>query len=121
MADLVLPLKAIYFNEIKAGTKPDEFRLCTPFWRRRLEGRTFDRIVLNGAGGVDSKQPGERSPFWKAWSAWNDQGKRLAGDVCVWDEPAPCVVEHMGGRHYRVLSGSTSYGAPVIVKPKGAP
>lgn len=46
MADLVLPLKACYFNEIKAGTKPEEFRLCTPFWRKRLEGRTFGRIVL---------------------------------------------------------------------------
>lgn len=46
MADLVLPLKACYFNAIKAGTKPEEFRLVTPFWRRRLEGRTFDRIVL---------------------------------------------------------------------------
>ncbi|MBU0917871.1 MAG: ASCH domain-containing protein [Gammaproteobacteria bacterium] len=46
MADLILPLKACYFNAIKAGTKPEEFRLCTPYWRRRLEGRTFDRIVL---------------------------------------------------------------------------
>lgn len=46
MRDLVLPLRAIYFDQIKAGTKPEEFRLVTPFWRRRLEGRTFDRIVL---------------------------------------------------------------------------
>lgn len=46
MSDLVLPLKAIYFEQIKAGAKLEEFRLCTPFWRSRLEGRTFDRIVL---------------------------------------------------------------------------
>lgn len=46
MADLVLPLKAEYFNAIKAGTKPEEFRLCTPFWKKRLEGKTFARIVL---------------------------------------------------------------------------
>ena len=46
MADLVLPLKAEYFNAIKAGTKPEEFRLRTPFWRKRLEGKTFDRVVL---------------------------------------------------------------------------
>lgn len=44
--DLVLPLKAVYFNAIKNGTKPEEFRLCTPYWRKRLEGRSFDRIVL---------------------------------------------------------------------------
>jgi hypothetical protein len=46
MADLILPLKVEYFNAIKAGTKTEEFRLCTPYWIRRLEGRTFDRIVL---------------------------------------------------------------------------
>src|SRR5574343_278424 len=46
MTELVLPLKAEYFNAIKAGTKPEEFRLCTPFWRKRLEGKTFARIVL---------------------------------------------------------------------------
>jgi len=46
MADLVLPLKVAYFDQIKAGTKPEEFRLCTSYWRRRLEGRTFDRLVL---------------------------------------------------------------------------
>lgn len=46
MADLVLPLKAIYFEQIKAGTKTEEFRLITPYWFHRLEGRTFDRIVL---------------------------------------------------------------------------
>jgi hypothetical protein len=44
--DLTLPLKAEYFNAIKAGTKHEEFRLRTPFWRKRLEGRTFDRVVL---------------------------------------------------------------------------
>jgi hypothetical protein len=46
MSDLVLPLKAVYFHQIAAGTKPEEFRLCTPYWRRRLEGRNFDRVVL---------------------------------------------------------------------------
>jgi len=46
MTDLVLPLKAEYFNAIKAGTKPEEFRLRTRFWRKRLEGKTFDRVVL---------------------------------------------------------------------------
>lgn len=46
MTDLVLPLKAEYFYAIKDGTKPEEFRLCTPYWRKRLEGRAFDCIVL---------------------------------------------------------------------------
>ena len=46
MADLVLPLKAEYFKAIKAGTKPWEYRLRTPFWRRRIEGRVYDRVIL---------------------------------------------------------------------------
>ncbi len=46
MSDLVLPLKAEYFNAIKAGTKVEEFRLRNAYWRKRLEGRTFDRVVL---------------------------------------------------------------------------
>lgn len=43
---LLLPLRAEYFNAIRDGTKVEEFRLRTPFWQRRLEGRTYDRIVL---------------------------------------------------------------------------
>lgn len=44
--DLTLALKAEYFDAIKAGTKPDEFRLQTDYWRKRLVGRTYDRVVL---------------------------------------------------------------------------
>jgi hypothetical protein len=39
-------LKAEYFNAIKAGTKPLEFRLVTPYWTRRLVGRVYDAIEL---------------------------------------------------------------------------
>ena len=46
MVDLILPLTADYFRQIAAGTKPKEFRLCTPYWRKRLEGRIFERVVL---------------------------------------------------------------------------
>jgi hypothetical protein len=46
VSTLVLPLKAVYFEQIKAGTKPREYRLTTPYWRKRLEGRDYDTIVL---------------------------------------------------------------------------
>lgn len=46
MLILTLPLKREYFDAIRAGTKTEEFRLYTPFWRKRLEGREFDQIVL---------------------------------------------------------------------------
>lgn len=46
MAALTLPLKAEYFDAIRDGTKPEEYRLVTPFWAKRLEGRTYDCVVL---------------------------------------------------------------------------
>lgn len=46
MTTLHLPLKSEYFEAIRDGTKPEEFRLCTPHWAMRLEGRTYDEIVL---------------------------------------------------------------------------
>lgn len=46
MADLILPLKREYFEAIRDGSKPEEFRLRTDHWRKRLEGRDYDRIVL---------------------------------------------------------------------------
>ncbi len=46
MATLTLPLKFEYFDAIRDGTKLEEYRLVTPFWRKRLEGKTYDKIVL---------------------------------------------------------------------------
>ncbi|MDO9236188.1 MAG: ASCH domain-containing protein [Aquabacterium sp.] len=46
MAKLHLNLKAEYFDQIKAGVKPHEFRLQTPYWCLRLLGKSFDGIVL---------------------------------------------------------------------------
>lgn len=46
MRTLTIPLKGEYFDQIKAGTKPEEYRLVTDYWRKRLEGQHFDKIVL---------------------------------------------------------------------------
>lgn len=46
MADLILPVKRIYFEQMRDGTKPAEFRLTTPFWAKRLVGRTYDRVII---------------------------------------------------------------------------
>lgn len=46
LPDLILPLKAEYFRAIQDGSKSEEFRLCTTYWRKRLEGRQFGRVVL---------------------------------------------------------------------------
>lgn len=61
MRTLTLPLKAEYFDAIRDGTKFQEFRLTTDYWRKRLEGQTYDRIVLT-----------------KGYPARNDHTRRLA-------------------------------------------
>lgn len=43
---LHLPLKREYFEGIRDGSKSEEYRLCTPHWHKRLEGREYDSIVL---------------------------------------------------------------------------
>lgn len=46
MRTLTLPLKAEYFDAIRDGTKPEEFRLVNDYWSKRLVGREYDRIIL---------------------------------------------------------------------------
>ena len=46
MNTLHLPLKRQYFEAIRDGHKTEEYRLCTPYWRKRLENRSFSQIVL---------------------------------------------------------------------------
>lgn len=46
MKTLILPLKTEYFQQIAAGEKMEEFRLDTAFWRKRLVGKEYGRIVL---------------------------------------------------------------------------
>lgn len=43
---LHLNLKAEYFDQIAVGTKPFEYRLCTPYWAKRLEGQHFDQVHI---------------------------------------------------------------------------
>ena len=43
---LHLSVKSIYFHQIKEGAKPWEYRLVTPYWRKRLEHRQYDEIRL---------------------------------------------------------------------------
>lgn len=46
MRTLTLPLNALYFDQIKAGTKREEYRLVTPYWAKRLAGRTYDQVTF---------------------------------------------------------------------------
>ena len=43
---LTLHLKKKYFDQIVAGEKTEEYRLATPYWAKRLEGRQYANVVL---------------------------------------------------------------------------
>ena len=59
MADLHIPVKGIYFDQIKSGEKLEEFRLLTPHWIKRLRNRTYDRIIMTRGypkdGGIEGQ------------------------------------------------------------------
>lgn len=46
MTTLVLPVKRVYFEQIRDCSKSEEFRLTTPYWTRRIEGRTYDKVEI---------------------------------------------------------------------------
>lgn len=46
MKNITIPLNGVYFDQIKAGTKLEEYRLVNSYWIKRLLGRNYDRIIL---------------------------------------------------------------------------
>ena len=46
MRILRLNLKRRWWDEINAGTKLEELRLATDYWRKRIEGREYDEVHL---------------------------------------------------------------------------
>jgi hypothetical protein len=44
--DLILHLKHCYFEQVANGTKRREYRRVKPYWAKRLEGRTYDRVII---------------------------------------------------------------------------
>ena len=44
--NLVLHLKKQYFDQIASGEKQEEYRLVTPYWSKRLEGRQYEQVIL---------------------------------------------------------------------------
>ncbi len=56
---LTIPVNGIYFDLIAAGEKPEEYRLVTDYWRKRLEGRSYDTVVMTRGypkgGGIEGQ------------------------------------------------------------------
>lgn len=43
---LVLAVKTEFFDQMRAGLKPFEYRLRTDYWRKRLVGREYDEVCV---------------------------------------------------------------------------
>jgi len=68
VSTLYLPLKAEYFDAIKAGTKHEEYRLAATYWRRRLEGREYASIeLMKGYPAADDSERRLSLP-WRAYT-----------------------------------------------------
>mgnify|MGYP000845371711 CR=1 FL=1 len=56
---LTIPVKGIYFDQIKSGEKLEEYRLVTPYWMKRLNNRDYFAVVLTRgypkAGGIEGE------------------------------------------------------------------
>jgi len=48
---LHLNLHRQYFDLIATGQKKTEYRECTPYWRKRLEGRGYDVVSFRNGDG----------------------------------------------------------------------
>ncbi|MGB3222506.1 MAG: ASCH domain-containing protein [Desulforhopalus sp.] len=46
MKTLILPVKQIYFEQIQEGSKDEEYRLVTPYWTKRLENKSYDKVAV---------------------------------------------------------------------------
>jgi hypothetical protein len=46
MSTLYLPMKGIYFEEIRRGEKVYEYREANEYWAKRLLGRSYSEIEL---------------------------------------------------------------------------
>jgi len=82
--NLILPVKRKWFEQIKAGTKVEEFRLFNDYWRKRLEGKVFDQVIITlGYPKRDDNEKRLSFP-WKGYiikiiksEEWENQPKRV--------------------------------------------
>ena len=61
--NLVLHVKGIYFDQIKAGTKVEEYRLGTPYWSKRLFKRYENVVIARGYPKADDTDKHQVFPW----------------------------------------------------------
>ena len=65
--DLIIRVKQKYFDQIVNDEKTEEYRLRKPYWIKRIEGKTFDRVVIV-CGYIKG---GLESGIWFPWNGYN--------------------------------------------------
>ena len=72
MSDLILPVKGIYFDQIRDGSKPHEFRLASDYWAKRLRGRSYRNVILlrgyPKGGGIEGQ-----TRLTREWRGFTDE------------------------------------------------
>lgn len=79
---LIIPVNGVYFDQIKAGEKTEEYRLITPYWGRRLVCRNYNAVVMTRGypkgGGVEGVTRLTRK--WKGWKVKTITHPHFGGD-----------------------------------------
>jgi hypothetical protein len=99
MMDLILPLKAEYFDQIKAGEKLEEYRLVNEYWRKRLDGRSYDRVIITK--GYPKRCDTERRMVF----AWRGYVEKMIVHPHFGSDPVRVYAIKLGtGGHYESLA-----------------
>lgn len=93
MNDLVLHVKKGYFDSIRDGHKPLEYRERTPYWEKRLRGREYSGVQLHCG-------------YPKAGDSSRIIRRRWKGFI-----EETIVHDHFGNRHVPVFSIDVSEAA----------
>jgi hypothetical protein len=79
-----------------------EFEIETSKGVARFEwSNRFGPLPISKSG--KPRDLSHRHQIWRAVSLWRLQGSRLEGIRAIWHEPKKPVLQHLGGRHYRVI------------------
>lgn len=69
-----------------------------------FEMHHYSGPIPTNAQGDSIKEPGPKSSFWRVVTWWAQQGQKVGDDgLCVWKKPPQPKVEHIIGRHYRIV------------------
>ena len=69
---LLLRLKRCWFDAIAGGYKVDEYRKATEYWRKRIEGKSYNSILFKN--GYGQERPGMRVNY-TGWSRQTVDGQ----------------------------------------------